>query len=350
MPRNREGVLVHLPNWLGDVVMATPVFRCLMENLPGEPRVALGRKKVLPILDGSPWFTEVWEAPDPVGAAAFVPPLSLISRIRRSGFRAGLILPNSFRSALPFFMAGVPTRVGYARDGRRMLLTRPVERFREGGKFKPTYMADYYLRLCKELGMSSSSAEPELFIPADAVSRADTLLDGLGASRDAGLILVCPGAGFGPSKLWREDRFAAVADALSEEYGVTIILAAAPSDARITAAISGLARKRLLDTATIGVDLNVFKELVRRSRLVITLDSGPRHFAVALKRPAVTLIGPTDPRYARYPGEKGLEVRMPPPCAPCQEKTCREGHHRCMEDITVEMALDACRRILSSHD
>ncbi len=149
-------VCIRAPNWVGDVVMATPAFRAVRRSLPEAHVTLVVRQNVEPVVREAPWFDEVlsYSAARGRRLRGF---LRVAGRLRSEEHDLGLLLPNSFSSALMLRLAGVDRRVGYRRDGRSILLTDAVPRLSEGGRFKPIYMVDYYLGLCRAAGIEPAT-------------------------------------------------------------------------------------------------------------------------------------------------------------------------------------------------
>ncbi|MHC4321507.1 MAG: lipopolysaccharide heptosyltransferase II, partial [Planctomycetota bacterium] len=302
-------ILVRAPNWVGDVVMATPAFRCIRENFPDSHITLLIKRNLRGIIDGSPWFDEVVELEPKAGKSknGFLFPrkvfsgntkeyLGLINKIRTERFDLGFLFPNSFSSALMVWLGGVRRRIGYSRDARSLLLTDRIERLSKNGKFLPTYMGDYYLKLCSQIGCKVSSGKPELFISGECEDMAKELLKKYDIDKKP-FILMNPGASYGSSKLWTAEGFARTADLLKEVVGCNIVLTSGPGETVLADEIEKHSKSGLINLSMASISLDVFKVIVERCMLLIALDSGPRHYAVALNRPVVVLMGPNDPRY-----------------------------------------------------
>ena len=162
----------------------------------------------------------------------------------------------------------------------------------------------------------------------------------------APLFLMHPGAGFGPSKRWPNESFARLAEMLQSEFGAQIALIAGAVERQNVAAIIGSSKARITDLTSCAIDLHLLKCVVALSNLVVTTDSGPRHYGVALGVPTVCLMGPTHPDYSTGTQPNDHVLRVEVDCGPCQLKACPKDH-RCMADITPEMAALACADALS---
>jgi heptosyltransferase-2 len=283
-------IAIICPSWVGDSVMATPVYRAVRAATPDAHTVAFARPGVDALLRGTPWFNELI-ALDMRGVAG---PIRAARLMRSSSFDAALLLPNSFRSALTARLAGVPRRIGYARDGRGFLLThaRPVE-----PASTPLPTIDYYARLgAFAIGKESIEPHPELFVTPEEEEEAASLLKDL----EGPFVLLNPGANKA-EKRWPADRFAAVANVLHNRRELRIAVTGAPAERDVLDAVIGAAHAPIVDLASRGINLSTLKVVVRRATLMITNDTGPRHIAAALGTPVVTLFGPTDHRWTTLP-------------------------------------------------
>ena len=344
-PDSQERICLRAPNWVGDVVMATPTFRAVRQRRPDAHVTVVVHERVEAVLRGTPWFDAVLTYRP--SSRSLLGEFRRCARALKAGRQdLGLILPNSFSSALMFRMGGVARRVGYGRDLRSALLTDAVPRPSEGGRFKPTYMVGYYLGLCEAAGIEPAGRDMELpFNEADA-AHADEILRSQGVDPGRDLFLLHPGAGFGPSKRWPSERFSRLAEHLADCYGAQVAVVAGPSERRTVARIVDGARAEVTDLMDRGVDLHLLKCVVARSKLLVTTDSGPRHYGVALGVPTVCVMGPTHPGYSTSEEPHDRVVRLDVDCGPCQKKRCPRDH-RCMADITAEMVLEACAAALS---
>ncbi|MCR4290562.1 MAG: lipopolysaccharide heptosyltransferase II [Candidatus Scalindua sp.] len=350
-------ILVRAPNWVGDVVMATPAFRCIRTNFADSHITLLIKKNLRGIIDGSPWFDEVIELEPKAGKSknGFVFPgkvcsgntkeyVGLIRKLRRERFDLAFLFPNSFSSALMVWLGGVRRRIGYSRDARSLLLTDSIERLSENGKFLPTYMGDYYLKLCSQLGCRITSGKPELFISGECEEKARELLKKYNIDKKP-YILMNPGASYGSSKLWTAEGFARTADLLKGVIDCNVLLTSGPGETGLADEIEKHSKSGLINLSRASISLDVFKVIVERCMLLIALDSGPRHYAVALNRPVVVLMGPNNPGYTESGYETGKVIREDIECSPCQLKTCPTDR-RCMTMITPEKVVQTCIEVL----
>jgi heptosyltransferase-2 len=345
-PRN---ILAICPNWVGDLVMATPAFRALRSSFPGARITGVVRPYGSGILEGSPRFDRLVlfdRRRDSLSRSA-----RAVAALRAEDFDLAVVFPNSLSAALFARLAGARERVGYARDRRSFLLTKALPRPGEGpgeeGAFRPVYMVDYYLALARAAGAGEGGRELELFGAPESAAKAARLLEALGAAPGDRLVGLNPGAAFGSSKCWPPERFAEAGDRLAERLGARCIVLAGPGERDVQDAIASRMRTRPHCPAPEDLPLPVLKEVVKRLALMVTNDTGPRHLAHAFGVPCVVLMGPTDPRYTEDPGERAAVLRVDVPCGPCHLKTC-PSDHRCMTALTAAMAVEAAERLLGA--
>lgn len=301
------------------------------------------------IVEEAPWFDGIVEYSPEQIHRGFGGHLAHIRQLRKNRYDLAVILPNSFSSALLAFLSGAKRRIGYDRQGRGFLLTKRVPAPTENGKFVPQPMVEYYLRLCEELGARTISKDTELFVDAESERRADELFRKHAIRPGKPVVAINPGAAYGSSKLWDTGRFAQVADELAEREECDVILLGGPGEKNIAAEIAGAARSKPANLADEDIGLDLLKSVIKRCDLLITVDSGPRHFAVAFDKPVVVLMGPTDPRYTNCNLEKTVVLRVDDlDCVPCHIKEC-PTEHECMTRITPDMVFRAATDLLQKH-
>jgi heptosyltransferase-2 len=333
-------ILLQLPRWVGDSVMATPALRALRAAHADAWIGVVGRPALAELLAGLPSFD------------AFLPEAPGGALARARGLRElradwALLLPDSPRAALAPWLAGIPRRAGYARDPlRRVLLTDALAPPREAGRRVPISMIERYLRITRALGCPDRGDALELRVDAEAAERVAKRLARSGAPEDAPLLLVTPGAAFGASKLWPPGHFARACDALARRHGLLPLLAPAPGEAAVAAAVAARMHERCLLLTEPEATLAELKALVARARLLLTNDTGPRQIAVAFARPSVVLMGPTDPRHTAHHLERQRVLREPVACSPCHLRRCPIDH-RCLTRIAPERAVAAAEALLA---
>ena len=343
-----RSIAVRCPNWVGDLVMCTPALRSLRQHYPNAHISVLVKPSLRPVIEHLPFFDEIIEY-EPKGRDRGVKNyLSFIRRLSRQRFDLGVIMPHSFSSAQVFFLAGLPERIGYNRNARGWMLTRRVAPFTEQGKIVPVNMVRLYLELVRILGCSAEDGRVELKTSAAAEKWADAFFSKHGIAPGDFTVVIIPGATFGSSKCWKDSSFAEVADALISEYGARVFIVPGPGETDIARSITQKMRHAPVDPGERILPLDRLMALIRRCSLLITNDTGPRHFGVAFDKPVIVLMGPTDPRYTDYGLDKTIILRGNADCAPCHLKQCPTDH-RCMTQITAQKVLTAAREMIENY-
>lgn len=340
-------VLVFCPNWVGDAVMATPTLRALRRRFPAATIVGLARPGVADTLAGAPWLNG-FILHDHRSSEPERRTWGVIGQVRSQQFDLAVLLTNSIRSALIAWLGGVRRRVGYAREGRRILLNDPlpIKKGRRG--YVPSPVIDYYLALAHHLGAEREPYPLELFTSKDDEAQADATLKRLGIVAGERYAVLNPGAAFGPAKRWPSAYFSDLARRLVDRHGLKVVVLCGPEERGLSRFIAdGSMRPRHVKSlADETLSIGLSKAITRRAALMVTTDSGPRHFAAAFQVPVVSLFGPTHIAWTDtyFPAEEKLQI--PLECGPCQQRQCPLGHHRCMNELTVDLVHAAVERRL----
>ena len=341
-----QRILVRGPNWTGDLIMATPAFRALRAGFPQAHITVHLREALRPLLDGAPWF----DALRPLGDSArsglgFAREAAALRAAGR--FDLGLCLPDSFSAALLMRAAGVRQVVGYRRGGRRLLLHRAVAPPPGAGRRMWIARERHVLGLLAALGVPARGTHLELFTTSAEEREAAARL---GEADPRPIVLLAPGASYGPSKLWPAGSFAAVGDALAAA-GARVALIGTPAERGLTARVGEAMWAPALDLAG-AISLGALKAVVRRARLLVCNDAGARHVAVAFGVPSVVLMGPTALEKTDMNLERVVVLSTDVDCRPCYRRRCPIDH-RCMTRIAPDevtaaalpaLAADAAQR------
>jgi heptosyltransferase-2 len=315
-------ILVVSPNWIGDTLMAQPLFARLHEKAPDVRIDVLAPEWVAPVARRMPEVSEVFPAPLRHGSLQ----LRLrwkIGRELRGRYDQALVLPNSWKSALVPFFADIPLRSGYVGESRFGLLNLLYRKEKEKGGERPP-MSLHYAALSEPPGK-----EPGQPLPQPSLRYAAQDVDSV--RRKFGLrdpyAVFCPGAEYGPAKRW--PYFKELSDRVRGQSGVEVVLLGSANDVQAAAGIGGidLVGKTSLDEAM---------DLIAGAQYVVTNDSGLMHVAAALGRPLVALFGSSSPRHTP-PLSPHARVRwLHVECSPCYQRECPLGHFRCMREMTVD--------------
>ena len=347
---------VRAPNWVGDLVMATPVLEAAVADARFARVSILVREHLAALLEGLPCGAAVVPIRAQRGSAGAA------RRGQPLGGRAGetelwralapdvaLLLSNSFASAWRAWRARVPVRAGSALGGRRFLLTHAVRPPMSDGRRAPIATAHLLNDVAGLAGLYPKDAAPRLAVGAAQRARARAELAALGLESDARYVLCCPGAAFGAAKLWPPASFAAVLDALGAERGLRGVVSGGPGEEPLIRAVCAAARSAPISLAEAPRDLGRLKALVAEAALVLVGDSGPRWIAAALGVPCATVMGPNFPELTATSLERAEVVRLAGlECSPCLERRCPLGHQRCMRALAPERVLAAAERLLGA--
>lgn len=337
---------VFLPNWVGDAVMATPALRALRAGFPHARIVGVMRPVVAEVLAGTNWL-DAQVLFDPRSAERDRRTWAVTRRLRALRPETVVLLTNSFRTGLMAWLSGATRRAGYSMHGRHWLLTDRLEPPRRDGKLVPSPVIDAYLRLAGHLGCAPASRRIELAtLPADEAA-ADAVWRHFHLPVGQQVVLLnCSGA-YGEAKLWPPAHFAELARRLAAERGRSVLVLCGPQERGLARQIASEAgHPRVCSLADFPSSIGLSKACVRRAALLITTDSGPRHFAAAFSIPVVTLFGPTHPAWSENYHPLDVHLQRQVPCGPCQQRRCPLGHHRCMRELSVDEVFHAAWALL----
>jgi heptosyltransferase-2 len=252
---------------------------------------------------------------------------ALVGAIRRASPRAALLLTDSLSSALLVAWAGVPERIGYAAEGRGLLLTRSVERVAAA---RSTPRSAEYRRLADAARLAVAAGEPRLeATPAERLAARDALARlRPGAAAPDRYLVVAPGAAYGPAKQWGGDRFGEAAAALAVPRGWSVVAVGADGDRPATAAAIARATAGGADALDVAgaTDLPALTGIVAGASLVLSNDSGVMHLAAALGLPTVAVFGSTSPVWTSASAASVANLYAGYPCSPCYRRTCPIGY------------------------
>jgi len=335
-PAALNRLVLRAPNWLGDAVLALPAMAAIRRHF-ADADVTVAAPASIAAL-----FREATSAaPDHV---LELPSSSrAVTRALAAGrFDAGVLFPNSFRSAWQLSRAGVRERWGYAASGRRLLLTRRITRPK---RTAARHHADYYRALVRGLGIDCPEGElPRVAASMESERHAEFLL-AQQRCPPGPLVALLPGAANSQAKQWPPHRMAELAARLVIERGVACIVTGAGHDAPAARAIESWIRTHAPAAAPRVIDLvgrtsiGALAAVLGRAAVCVSNDAGGMHLASALGRPVVAIFGPTDERATRPAGDHDLIVE-PVFCRPCHLADCPIDH-RCMTRITVDRVFGA---------
>lgn len=359
-------LLVVMPSWVGDCVMATPALRLLRDALPGSFIGALARPGIDELLEGSTFFDEIHVD----RARGMMGPKRVAAKLRPRAYDTALLFTNSFSTALMTRLAFIPRRVGYDRDARGLLLTDRLKPQREGllgavgmGDFACVPAVEYYLNAARHLVLPPHALTPPALqldlsptqeqLAAEVLHRAGVVSP---VSHTARYVVLNPG-GNNPAKRWPPERFAQLAAHLVNQHALHVLVSGSPNEQTIVDAVVTIARHTLAaqgDTTPVqsliraGITLGSLKGVLKHAALLVTNDTGPRHIAAAFNTPTLTLFGPTDPRWTTLPVDpaRHRQILADPSLPPTE--VADDHPERCRIDrIPLESAKAAADEILA---
>lgn len=318
-----DRILIRLPNWLGDVLMARRMLHGLRAAHPGAILFGVAPAPLLDLLAAERHFTEArpWAA-DAASRAR------VLAEVRRFAPQTALVLPPSFSSAWFAWKSGARRRIGYAHEGRSLLLTDALPRGARGDR----HLSEEYLAIGAALGASDVPL-PDLPVPHAAADGPPEV------ERGRPLALLGPGAIYGPAKRWSAARFAALARTLVSR-GMRVAVCGTAAERGTCDRVAADAGEGVQSVAGRTSLLDV-AGLCRDAALAVCNDSGLAHLAAATGTPTVALFGSTSSAWTAPLGRRVRIVQSAPPCAPCFQRTCRIGYP-CLQGIDVERVAAAC--------
>ncbi|MBA1192369.1 lipopolysaccharide heptosyltransferase II [Pseudomonas entomophila] len=334
-------ILIIGPSWVGDMVMAQTLFQCLKLQHPECVIDVLAPEWSRPILERMPEVRQALSFPLGHGA------LELGTRRRIGKSLAGqydqaILLPNSLKSALVPFFAGIPKRTGWRGEWRFGLLN-DVRRL---DKARYPLMIERFMALAYPSGTELTQPYPRPALRIEPASR-DAALAKFGLELDRPVLALCPGAEFGESKRWPAEHYAEVAEALIR-LGWQVWLFGSKKDHPVGESI----RERLIpgfreESVNLSGETSLAEaiDLLSCATAAVSNDSGLMHVAAALARPLVAVYGSTSPGFTPPLAEQVEVVRLGIECSPCFERTCRFGHYNCLRLLEPPAVIAALRRL-----
>ena len=338
-------ILIRATNWIGDAIMALPALRAVRARLSDAEIAILARPYVADIYRDQQICDELINYDASGIHAGFSGREQLARELRVQKFDVALLLQNAFDAAWLAWRANIPERIGYARDGRSLLLTKPVAMPKRGEI--PAHEKFYYLELLRRVGWADSLPDESFIsmtVPEAKRRSAAEFLVKSGARLHALRVAIGAGASYGSAKCWPPPRFAELASRLQAQSDADVILFGTAAEAAVSSAIAAEMRVPPIDLTgkTAIADLPA---LLSHCHLFIGNDSGAMHVAAAVGLPVVAVFGPTDALGTAPVTPRCTIVQEKPYCSPCFLRRCPTDH-RCMTRVTPDMVEAAVRPLL----
>jgi heptosyltransferase-2 len=334
-------ILVRAANWIGDAVISLPALRALRDRFPSAEITVLAKPWVAALYDGERSLDRVIPLEGAPGLRDWRLKWRLASALRREKFDLAVLFPNSFESAALVFLAGARKRIGYARDGRSLLLTGAVPLPKRGEI--PRHERYYYLELLRRAGLIDRIPECEEIRfdgSAEARARGQALFEARGVAGP--VVGVSPGAAYGGAKRWLPERFAESAARLAKRIGGAVAVFGSAAERELCGSVAAASGGLNLAGST---TLREFIDMTAACDICLSNDSGAMHIAAALGVPSVTVFGPTDETATGPSGRLAPIVREPVDCAPCKLRECPIDH-RCMTRVSADRVVEEASGIV----
>lgn len=329
-PSPPKNIIVRMPNWLGDLVMATPILTDLRHHWP-EAKITVQCQGILStVIQEDPHINHLLSFKKPKSLFNRKEAQALLSPLREGNYDLGILMTNSFSSAFWYWRGKVKNRIGFADHGRSLLLDYPVPfpTLREKQHLVITYKT-----LLEPLGIPLSSTPPKLYLSQkEQMSARETLIKEGIQSEDL-LIGINPGAAYGSAKCWLPERFKSLTQKLLQNPRIKIIYFGDKAGAPLVNEICSQFSAHVVNMAG-KTNLRELMALIQWCTLFLTNDSGPMHVASALGTPLIALFGSTSD-VATSPYNGGVVIHKHVPCSPCYRRECPIDF-RCMKKIEVD--------------
>lgn len=292
------------------------------------------------LLYAMPEVHEVLINPFPHGALQLAARYRLAKQIQASNYAQALVLPNSLKSALVPFFAGIPLRTGFVGEMRYGLLNDA----RALDQQKLPLMVERFAQLAENQGddIPRPLANPTLFLSND---RRDATLHKLGLTLSQPVAVFCPGAEYGPAKRWPVAYFADLAQHLQQQ-GYAVWLIGSGKDHEVANNIVALGNPSAHNLCG-KTNLSDAIALLSCAALVVSNDSGLMHLAAALDKPLLALFGSSSPQFTPPLSAQAEVLKIEIKCSPCFKRECPLGHFNCMMQLTPEQVWQSAQRRLN---
>ena len=340
-------LLIRATNWIGDAIMALPALRAVRERFQEAKIAILARPPVVDLYRGQKICDELIAYDTMHSHAGFRGRERLAQELRAHNFDVALLLQNAFDAAWLARRAGIPERIGYARDGRSLLLTKRIPVPKRGEI--PVHEQFYYLELLRRAGWIDALPHQscvKLNVLQEDAHRAEEILVAAGVRANIARLAIGAGASYGSAKCWPPSRFADFVNRFRLNTEADVILFGTAAEQQVSDAIAtGIngSSISLVGKTTTG-DLPA---LLSRCQIFVGNDSGAMHVAAAVGLPVVAVFGPTDPHGTAPITPRRTIVQEKPYCSPCFLRRCPIDH-RCMTRVEPEAVDVAARNWLRS--
>lgn len=339
-----KNIIIRMPNWIGDFVMATPILSDVRKAFPKASITAMCHTGICQLLETDPDINEIFCFSKASGFNRRDRHRDLIEKMRQGNYDLGILLTNSFSSAWWFYRGRVTYRIGYRGNFRSCLLTHSLA---PPAQLKSQHLVKTYKMLLSVLGIPVSKTVPRLYLANQEIQTAKNLLKKQGIQEGDLLIGINPGAAYGSAKCWLPERFTEVAHKLLQNDKIHLVFFGDQESVPLIKKICQPLPARAINLAGL-TSLKELASLISLCRAFLSNDSGPMHIADALGVPVVALFGSTNESITG-PFQKGKVIHKHTACSPCYKRTCPIDF-RCMKAIEVEEVYQLVLQALYEHN
>ena len=328
--------LIVAPAWIGDTVMAHALFKRLYQLTPGLQLDALAPRWVAPVLQRMPEIGQIIDNPFAHGELSFAARYHLARQLAKADYQSAYVLPNSLKSALIPFLAGIPERIGFTGESRYGL----INRRHTLDKIALPKMAERFAQLAEPVGAPLPRPLPFPHLDS-SLEQQDATLAALNIKRPEKVAVFCPGAEYGPAKRWPTRHFASLADELASR-GYAVWLLGSGKDKAVGDEIVALAKSASPQNFCGNTSLTQAINLIAAANFVVCNDSGLMHVAAAVDRPLIAVFGSSSPGFTPPLSERAQIISLKLECGPCFKRECPLGHLDCLNRLDPQQVLTAC--------
>jgi len=358
LEKNMGKLLIRGVNWIGDAVMTLPALRCIRTSFKEDEIHLMVKKHIIEIFLNDPNIDNLIEYKDDY--KGIKGKIIASRRLKHYSFSKAILFQNAFDAAALVYLSGIKERIGYNRDGRGFLLTKPVQ---INKKIKRLHHILYYLNLLKETGVDVNYRHPWIYLSIEERIKAQNILN----SVNRPIILINPGAAYGSAKRWPTKYFAILIEMIIKDLNGSIIITGSTDEQKIVTEIISkvnlekISYRQILNL-TGKISLREFISILSQVDIVVTNDSGPMHLAYAVGTPVVAIFGSTDPNLTGPPSYINLKGKDFPiiyefnteakilwkkvSCSPCFERECPKGEAICLKKISAKEVFEEIKQLL----
>ncbi len=318
MTNYKRTILIRSPNWVGDAVVSTAILLPLRNYFKGDEIVVVAKEYVYEIFMNNPYINDI----------------HIFRSFKESNKRVrgdiGIILPNSFSSALLFALSGVKRRIGFRSEYRSFLLTDAIPL----PQLKDEHLVENYKRIAYHIIADSDpeSFKPQIFLSKD--EKRERILKRFNIPENSKTVIIDPGSAYGRAKIWQVEKYAKLIDYIINEKRLPVVLLGSKKALRIVnAIIERTDEKPFVLTAQLSLRESI--TAISGCNLFISPDTGSMHIAASLNVNQIAIFGSSSPKWTGPLNPRSRVIYKNLPCSPCFKRMCPKGTYECLREISV---------------